>query len=180
MDFIKEEREDMGYPEPHRVKDEETEEQIGLMEGKEESQELNEVEETRHFQMPYDYVTAEQSFSCSQTEMNFSQQTNQRTKVTNSFTCPQCAKSFKRKDHLKSNKQRSLRIFSPGRYSSSSTAAQGLHLQLLTRIAETQQTSVAENSRRFFTGKTVHLQPLLRCHSRGRNSAGNRIGSFKL
>ncbi|XP_051553940.1 gastrula zinc finger protein XlCGF8.2DB-like [Myxocyprinus asiaticus] len=100
MDFIKEEREDMGYPEPHRVKDEETEEQIGLMEVKVESQELNKVEEKHWYQEPHTRIPEEKSFSCSQTENNSSQQTTRRTGATDSFTCPQCGKSFRQKGHL--------------------------------------------------------------------------------
>ncbi|XP_051557334.1 gastrula zinc finger protein XlCGF8.2DB-like isoform X3 [Myxocyprinus asiaticus] len=101
MDFIKEEREDMGYPEPYRVKNEDTEEQIGLMEAKVESQELNEVEEKHWYQDPHSFTKMKKSFSCSQTENNSSQQTTQRTEATHSFTCPQCGKRFTRRTTLK-------------------------------------------------------------------------------
>ncbi|KAG1955419.1 hypothetical protein F2P79_008502 [Pimephales promelas] len=51
MEFIKEEM-DIGDSEPCRVKQEETEELLGQMEVKEESQEMNEVEDHLKFQTP--------------------------------------------------------------------------------------------------------------------------------
>ncbi|XP_051553900.1 zinc finger protein 502-like isoform X1 [Myxocyprinus asiaticus] len=106
MDCIKEEREDMGYPEPHKVKNEDTEEQIDLMKVKKENEELNEVEEKHQHQKSPNVTPGERSFSCSQTEQNSSQQTKDHIRINNAknvYTCPQCGENFTRKTFFTSH-----------------------------------------------------------------------------
>ncbi|KAG1960241.1 gastrula zinc finger protein XlCGF8.2DB-like [Pimephales promelas] len=63
MALIKEETEDVKIEETFRVKEEDTEEQTDLLPLKQESQELNVMEEEDH-----DFITGEKSFNFPQTE----------------------------------------------------------------------------------------------------------------
>ncbi|KAG1932689.1 gastrula zinc finger protein XlCGF57.1-like [Pimephales promelas] len=76
MEFIKEEIEDMSDPEPSRIKQEDTEEQIDRIEVKEERQELEEFEEEQQ-----------------DSEI-------QEMKAKDLLTCSQCGKSFSQKGNL--------------------------------------------------------------------------------
>ncbi|XP_058655355.1 gastrula zinc finger protein XlCGF8.2DB-like [Onychostoma macrolepis] len=99
MEFIKEENEEMGIPDPCRVKDEDTEEKIDLMLQKQERQEPNEVEEKHH-----DFTSGEKSVSCStENETNSSVKIIQKTSSKSSFTCHECGKSFSRERHFRSH-----------------------------------------------------------------------------
>ncbi|XP_042577063.1 gastrula zinc finger protein XlCGF8.2DB-like [Cyprinus carpio] len=82
----------MSDPEPCRIKHtEDTQEQTGLIEGNEESEELSEVEEEHHDK------PGEKPLSRSETKNTFL-----KTRRGNkSFTCTQCGKSLKTKRILK-------------------------------------------------------------------------------
>ncbi len=64
---------------------------LDLMVLKEESQELNEMEEKNQ----HDFITGEKSFSCSQTEITSSRKMDQKT-GSSYCTCQQCGKCFSR------------------------------------------------------------------------------------
>ncbi|XP_067284047.1 gastrula zinc finger protein XlCGF57.1-like [Pseudorasbora parva] len=98
MAFIKEEIEDVKIEETFRVKHEETEKQTDLMPLKEESQDLNEMEEKDQYKTQYDSITGEKSFNCSQTEKTSSQKKAQKT--LSNFTCQLCRLQFKKFGHL--------------------------------------------------------------------------------
>ncbi len=70
---------------------------LDLMPVKEESQEMNEVEEKHH-----DFTSGEKSFSCTETEKNSpkKQKGTLKTRSKRRFTCSQCGKSFLHKGHL--------------------------------------------------------------------------------
>ncbi|XP_016104473.1 oocyte zinc finger protein XlCOF15-like isoform X2 [Sinocyclocheilus grahami] len=96
MMFIKEESEDTCDPEPCRI---DNEHQEGLVDVKEESHILNEVEEKHQHQKAHDVLTGEKSLTCSQTENNFSQSSTQTT-VKKPFTCSLCGKHCAHRGHL--------------------------------------------------------------------------------
>ncbi|CAM4573854.1 unnamed protein product [Leuciscus chuanchicus] len=100
MAFIKEESEDVKFEETFRVKHEETEEQTDLMPLKEDSEELNEMEERDE---KHDSTTGEKRFSCSQTEKYSSQKRAQQTETIRYFICTQCGKSFTKKGSFKAH-----------------------------------------------------------------------------
>ncbi|KAI2645368.1 hypothetical protein H4Q32_028885 [Labeo rohita] len=91
MTPIKEESEDMTIAEA--FKHEDTEEQTDLMALKEESKDLNGIEEKDLIEKR-DFMTGEKSFSCSQAE------NPQKTGTRSYFTCPQCKKTFNKKGNL--------------------------------------------------------------------------------
>ncbi|XP_051984306.1 gastrula zinc finger protein XlCGF49.1-like isoform X4 [Xyrauchen texanus] len=108
MMFIKEESEDMSYPEScssNVMKNEDTEEQRELMDVKEESQELKDVKEEEHHpcQALYSFKTGQNSFSGSQTKNHFSQIRTLRTRAKKSFSCHQCETTFTQESHLQSH-----------------------------------------------------------------------------
>nr|NP_001038500.1 uncharacterized protein LOC563951 [Danio rerio] len=80
--------EKMSDPEPCRIKQEETEELIGVM-VKEESEELSEDEEKHHVK------------SESETQSKTEQLLVMDRTAVNCFTCTQCGKSFRCKNNLK-------------------------------------------------------------------------------
>ncbi|XP_026114419.1 gastrula zinc finger protein XlCGF67.1-like [Carassius auratus] len=95
MAFIKEESEDIKIEETFRVKHEDTEEQTDIMLLKEESEELNEVEDKDQYEK-HDFI-GESFYSCSQTK----QIVQNKAQKTGGFTCQQCGKSFTKKASLK-------------------------------------------------------------------------------
>ncbi|XP_051553973.1 zinc finger protein 134-like [Myxocyprinus asiaticus] len=103
--FVKEECKDMSDPEPCRMTNEDTEELRDLVEVEEESQKLNKVDEKTQYQKPDDFITEEKNFSCSKIEKNFLQRRAQKTKAKKYITCPQCGKSFTKKDTLNNHMQ---------------------------------------------------------------------------
>ncbi|XDV23411.1 hypothetical protein PO909_027990, partial [Leuciscus waleckii] len=92
IEFIEDYSENRSDPdqEPLRVKLEETEEQIDLMEEIKESEELDEAEEEHRVK------TEEKSLSCSQTGSKLVLR-----RAIKMFTCSQCGKSFPYKQNLK-------------------------------------------------------------------------------
>ncbi len=70
---------------------------LDLMPVKEESKDMNEVEEKHH-----DFTSGEKSFSCMETDNNSSkkQEGTLKTRSKRRFACSQCGKSFLRKGHL--------------------------------------------------------------------------------
>uniref|UniRef100_A0A8C2D740 C2H2-type domain-containing protein n=1 Tax=Cyprinus carpio TaxID=7962 RepID=A0A8C2D740_CYPCA len=93
MAFIKEESEEVKIKETFRVKEEDNEEQTDLMVLKEESQELNEMEEENQYKNQHDFITGEKSFSGSQTEIT-ARKNDEKTGRSSSCTCQQCGKCF--------------------------------------------------------------------------------------
>ncbi|XP_058624148.1 zinc finger protein 260-like [Onychostoma macrolepis] len=101
MAVIKEESEDVTIEDTFRVKHEDTEEQTDPMPLKEESRELDEMEEKYQYEKQHAFITEEKSNSCSQTEKT-SRKTVQNTETRSKFTCQQCGRSFTEKETLKS------------------------------------------------------------------------------
>ncbi|XP_058626775.1 gastrula zinc finger protein XlCGF49.1-like [Onychostoma macrolepis] len=90
--YIKEETEDTSCPDQSTTKNEDADEQRVLIEVKEGREELNEVEEKHQHQTPHCFITAERSFSDSQTK--------KKSRKRKTFTCPRCVKTFTRKGNL--------------------------------------------------------------------------------
>ncbi|ROJ30527.1 Zinc finger protein 282 [Anabarilius grahami] len=88
MVFIKEENEDMKIEETFRVKQEDTEEQTDLMPLKEESEELDEMQEKDHYEKHHDFMTGKIP------------RETKKTKTDCYFTCHQCGNSFTHKQNL--------------------------------------------------------------------------------
>ncbi|KAG1929715.1 gastrula zinc finger protein XlCGF57.1 [Pimephales promelas] len=82
--------------EPCRIKDEDTEEQIDLME-------LNE-DKQRQFQKPNYFTNEDGDAVVSKTEENFTQRQVGKSGVKGSFTCSECGKSFVSKSNLNTHK----------------------------------------------------------------------------
>ncbi len=68
---------------------------------KEESQDLNEMEEKDLHEKHHDFITGEKSVCFSQTEKTSSQKRAQKTRPRSHVTCQQCGKSFPRKYNLR-------------------------------------------------------------------------------
>ncbi len=68
---------------------------------KEESQELNVMEENDQYKNQCDFITGEKSFSCSQTEKTSSSKKAQKTGRSSYFTYQQCGKCFRQKQGVK-------------------------------------------------------------------------------
>ncbi|KAL1276100.1 hypothetical protein QQF64_035723, partial [Cirrhinus molitorella] len=95
MAFIKEEREDIKIEETFRVKHEDTEEQTDPLVLKEDSQELNEIEEKD--EKHHDVMTGEK-YPHNKTS---SSKRAQKKGLSSYFTCFQCGKSFNQHGNLK-------------------------------------------------------------------------------
>ncbi|XP_026095528.1 zinc finger protein 239-like isoform X2 [Carassius auratus] len=90
-EFIKEEREEMGDPEPCRIKyAEDTKELTELTEENEDNEELREVEEKIHLKTGENHLS-----SCESKQIIL-----KKTRANKSFTCTQCGKSCKYKHIL--------------------------------------------------------------------------------
>ncbi len=63
---------------------------------KEESQELNEMEEKNQYKNQHYFITGEKSFSCSQTEVTSSRKIDQKTGRSSYCTCQQCGKCVRK------------------------------------------------------------------------------------
>uniref|UniRef100_A0A9J8CVP0 C2H2-type domain-containing protein n=1 Tax=Cyprinus carpio carpio TaxID=630221 RepID=A0A9J8CVP0_CYPCA len=98
MAFIKEKREHMKIDETFRGKHEESEKQTDL---KEESEELNEIQDKDQFKK-HDFVTGQKSYSRSQidTTQNLTRKRPKNTGTRCHFTCQQCGKSFDQQGKL--------------------------------------------------------------------------------
>ncbi|KAG1960382.1 gastrula zinc finger protein XlCGF7.1-like [Pimephales promelas] len=98
MALIKEESEEFRIEEVFTVKQEDTEEQTGLMPLKEESEALNQMKEKDQFEK-HDFMAAGNS---KQTENTSTQKRVQKTDPNSCFTCFRCDESF--------NQQKALRV----------------------------------------------------------------------
>ncbi|XP_042610463.1 zinc finger protein OZF-like [Cyprinus carpio] len=112
MEFIKEEIEEVKIEEVFSLKQEDTETQTDLMPLKEESQELNDMEEEYQYEKPHQFMTGEKYFSNSKIEKTSSQ--NKETRIIKPFTCQQCGGSFTQKSslnrHMKSHWNEAFRL----------------------------------------------------------------------
>ncbi len=70
---------------------------------KEESEELNEMQDKDQCKKSKDSITGQTSFSCSQTEKTCSSKRAQKTGTRSHFTCQQCGKSFNLQGNLKAH-----------------------------------------------------------------------------
>ncbi|KAK2892404.1 hypothetical protein Q8A67_012392 [Cirrhinus molitorella] len=95
MAFIKEESEDMKIEEAFRVKHEDAEGQTDLTSLKEESHELNEMEEKDQYEEHHGFVTGKISIKSKKTS------SRKRAQKTKSNACRQCGKCFSNHRNLK-------------------------------------------------------------------------------
>ncbi|KAG1960247.1 gastrula zinc finger protein XlCGF8.2DB-like [Pimephales promelas] len=102
MAFIKEESGDVKIEETFSVKQEETEEQTGLMPLKEESEILNEMEEKDQYERNNAFKAREEkSFSSSQTGKTYSRKGAKKTGAGFIFTCFECGMGFNQPEDLR-------------------------------------------------------------------------------
>ncbi|XP_016116181.1 gastrula zinc finger protein XlCGF7.1-like [Sinocyclocheilus grahami] len=99
MAFIKEESEDMRIEKAFRDKHEDTLEQKDLMPLKEESQQLNEIEDKVQYEKYHDFIAGENVFSCPQIKITTLKK-DQETEAASHATCQQGGKCFTTKGNL--------------------------------------------------------------------------------
>ncbi|XP_042601246.1 zinc finger protein 333-like [Cyprinus carpio] len=88
----------MKIEETFRVKHEKTETQTDL---KEESEELNEIQDKDQYKKHHEFITGQKSFSCSQKAKTSSQKRAQKARSRSHFICQQCGKSFNHQGKLR-------------------------------------------------------------------------------